>query len=273
MKEMAMRVFMTARVLAMTAVLAAGVAALGQVPAAPAAPAPCDASAKNTANCAAPAATPPKSTAERFPFPGEEPSAPDKPVDVTPDAPSGTPDAPSDSTPAAPSPQTKTPHAPQPYPGDPDAANAPAGSSSGSSSSSSSSSSGNPGDSPAAGDDADGLKDAGSSGDDTKTPARRRRLPKTAPETPESRAAEDLTVADFYQKDGNYLGAYDRAKDAVQYQPDDPYTHFALAEAALKLGKRDEAKEQYTQVLKLDPIPKQLKASQKALEELASAKK
>jgi Flp pilus assembly protein TadD len=117
------------------------------------------------------------------------------------------------------------------------------------------------------------LKDAGSSGDTTKTPARRRRLPKVTPETPESRAAEDLTVADFYQKDGNYLGAYDRAKDAVQYQPNDPYAHFALAEAAFKLGKRDEAKTEYMQVLKLDPIPKQSKAAERALQELASAKK
>ena len=90
------------------------------------------------------------------------------------------------------------------------------------------------------------------------------------PETPESRASNDLTVADFYWKDGNFLGAYNRAKDAVEYQPDDPNTHFALAEAARKLGKADEARQQYAQVLKLDPIPKQLKASQRALAELGA---
>jgi Tfp pilus assembly protein PilF len=88
------------------------------------------------------------------------------------------------------------------------------------------------------------------------------------PETPESRAAEDLTVADFYQNDGNFKGAYDRAKDAVQNQPDDPYSHFALAEAARKLGKLDEAKSEYALVLKLDPVPKQEKASKMALAEM-----
>jgi Tfp pilus assembly protein PilF len=99
----------------------------------------------------------------------------------------------------------------------------------------------------------------------------RKKLAKVAtPETPESRAAEDLTVADFYQNDGNFKGAYERAKDAVQNQPNDPYTHFALAEAARKLGKVDEAKAEYAAVLKLDPIPKQEKASQRALAELAS---
>lgn len=92
------------------------------------------------------------------------------------------------------------------------------------------------------------------------------------PETPESREADDLNVAEFYQGVGNYNAAYLRAKDAVQYQPTDPNAHFALAEAARKLGKRDEAKEHYAEVLKLDPIPKQLKASQRALHELASAR-
>ena len=78
-----------------------------------------------------------------------------------------------------------------------------------------------------------------------------------------------MTVADFYQNDGNYKGAYDRAKDAVQYQPNDPYTHFALAEAARKLGKFDEAKTEYEVVLKLDPIPKQMKETKRALAEMA----
>ena len=101
------------------------------------------------------------------------------------------------------------------------------------------------------------MTDAGSSGDDTRPGhSRRRKLPKVVAETPESRAAEDLKVAEFYQDDGNYLAAYLRAKDAVEIQPDDPYTHFALAEAvAFKLGKKDEARDQYTQVLKLDPDP------------------
>ena len=35
----------------------------------------------------------------------------------------------------------------------------------------------------------------------------------------------------------------------MQYQPNDPYGHFALAEAARKLGKLDEAKEMYERAL------------------------
>jgi hypothetical protein len=239
--------------------LAAGVAARGQAPA----PGPCSDPTKSVADCptapAAPSQTkePAKSTAQRFPFPGEEPSSADKPADAVPNAPA--PDAPA---PDAPTPgQAKKPHAPLPdYPGDPDAPPP-------SSSSSSSSSSGNaynPGDDPGP------LADAGSSGDNTKAPSRRKKLPKVNPETPESRAANDLTVAEFYQNDGNFLGAYTRAKDAVEYQPADPNTHFALAEAARKLGKVEEAKQEYAEVLKLDPIPKQLKASQRALAELGA---
>jgi tetratricopeptide (TPR) repeat protein len=174
----------------------------------------------------------------------------------------GDPGAPATNAPAANAPAGR-PALPA-YPGDPDA-----GAASSSSSSSSSSAGGDP-DSPEPGPGP--LADAGSSGDNTKAPARRKKLPKVNPETPESRAAEDLTVADFYQKDGNYLGAYTRAKDAVQYQPNDPYAHFALAEAARKLGKKDEAKEQYAEVLKLDPIPKQLKETQRALAELAASR-
>jgi hypothetical protein len=274
MEEMKMRVFRTASGLTVAAMLAAG-AAWGQ--AAPATP--CD--AKTKAGCPAPAAAPSKDTAQQFPFPGEAPSTGERPPDWTPDAPASPPDAPAPAKtsppaypgdPDAPA-QTKAPRtAPPAYPGDPDAPAAGAPKDDGFSSSSSSSSSGDAGASPDAADDSGPLKDAGSSGEDTKVTTHRKKLPKTAPQTPEARAAEDLNVADFYQKDGNYLGAYLRAKDAVEYQPNDAYAHFALAEAARKLGKHDEAKEHYAAVLKLDPIPNQMKASQKALSELASAK-
>jgi len=248
--------------------LAASAAAWGQAPTpqTPAAPAQCADAAKAAAGC--PASAPPKSAAERFPFPGEQPSTSEQPATAAPDAPGQTgsakpklPEYPGDpDKPAANAPGGR-PALPA-YPGDPDAA------SSSSSSSSSSSAGGDPG-APDSG--AGPLADAGSSGDNTRVP-KRKKLPKVTPETPESRAAEDLTVADFYQKDGNYIGAYARAKDAVQYQPNDPYAHFALAEAARKLGKKDEAREQYAEVLKLDPIPKQLKETQRALAELGASR-
>lgn len=231
------------------------------------------------------ASAPAKSTAQEFPFPGESPSTADKPADAAPDAPSATPaqgrpklpEYPGDPDAPTAAPAQGKPKLPA-YPGDPDA---PAATKSGlpaypgdpDASSSSSSSSGNPAFDPDAPDkpaDGDGpLKDAGSSGDNTKAPSRRRKIPKVDPETPESRVAKDLSVAGFYMNDGNFTAAYARAKDAVQYQPDYADTHFALAEAARKLGKNDEAKSEYEKTLTLDPIPKQEKASKVALEELA----
>ncbi len=267
MEEMRMRVRAAARVLA---VVAASVAAHGQTTA-PGASVPCADSTKSAAGCSAvQTQAPVKNTAQRFPFPGEEPSTADKTADAVPDAPTDassrvkTPKAPLPAYPGEPDAAgagtSKTPPA---YPGDPDAAGA-------SNSSSSSSSSDSSGEAP---DGAGPLADAGSSGDTTKAaPSRRKKLPKLNPETPESREANDLNVAEFYQGVGNYNAAYLRAKDAVQFQPTDPNAHFALAEAARKLGKRDEAKEHYAEVLKLDPIPKQLKASQRALQELASVR-
>ena len=269
--------------LALALALAPGASARGQA----AASVPCSEGAKAAGNCPAasvPAQIPAKSAAQHFPYPGESPSAADRPADVpaesapdfsTPAARSSkTPLPPYPGDPDAPAPSLPRPSrtAPQPYPGDPDA---PAGSGSGGSSdSSSSSSSSTSGASPDSPDNPGPLADAGSSGDATKVPIRnRKKLAKIRPETPESRAAEDLTVAEFYQNDGNYAAAYLRAKDAVENQPTDPYTHFALAEAANKLGKTGEAKAQYEEVLKLDPIPKQLKATRKALAEIASAEK
>ena len=246
---------------------------------------PCVASAKDATaqNCAPAKAAPAKSASEENPFPGEDSAVPTRPPDWGPDrAVPPDPNAP----PAAPS-QAQKPGQPQPFPGEADAPaqaqkpgdpqrfpTEPAAAKDDSSSSSSSSSSwSGSGDGPpdgSADDPGPPLADKGSSGDKTsRVPIlRRKKLAKAAPETPESRAAEDLTVAEFYQNDGNYKGAYERAKDAVQYQPDDPYGHFALAEAARKLGKFDEAKTEYEAVLKLDPIPKQMKESKRALAEM-----
>jgi len=250
---------------------------------------PCVATAKDAAaqNCV-PAKAPKKSAAEQNPFPGEDTPVPTRPADWGPDRavppdPNAPPSAPSQAQkPGQPQPfpgeadapaQAQKPGDPQRFPTEPAAAKDDGFSSSSSSRSSSSSGAGSPDGPPdgSADDAGPPLADKGSSGDKTsRVPIlRRKKLPKVTPETPESRAAEDLTVAEFYQNDGNYKGAYDRAKDAVQYQPDDPYGHFALAEAARKLGKFDEAKTEYEAVLKLDPIPKQMKESKRALAEMA----
>jgi Tfp pilus assembly protein PilF len=84
----------------------------------------------------------------------------------------------------------------------------------------------------------------------------------------DERVDEDLYVAKFYMHDENYQGAYLRAKDAVNIQPDYSATHFALAEIAQKMKKKDEAIAEYQTYLKLDPEGEKAKAAKKALAEL-----
>jgi Tfp pilus assembly protein PilF len=89
-----------------------------------------------------------------------------------------------------------------------------------------------------------------------------------ARQSPDEREAEDLSVASFYMNDKNYRGAYLRATDAVEMAGDDPQAHFALAEAARRLGKLDEAMAHYKKCLTLDPVPNTKKAAEKALKEM-----
>jgi len=202
------------------------------------------------------------SAAKRFPYPGETP-------EITPSAQQ----APNTLAPAT---DSQTP--PQstakrfPYPGEPTnnagTSSSPlkdAGSSGESTSSSSSSSSS---DSNLPPDDAAG----GSSPDALPAPKRaRKKLPPVARQTPDEQEVEDVKVAGFYQNDGNYRAAYMRAKDAVSITGDDPDAQFALAEAARKLGKFDEAQKSYKRCLDLDPVPKLRRASEKALKEMAGS--
>lgn len=180
---------------------------------------------------------PAPSAAKRFPFPGEE---------TTPDV--------------------SAPEAPQPVRGATPAdasgfhdAGSSGSSSSGSSSSSSSSSSGASGDDPA----------EPSPYADAPAPKReRKKLAKPVRQTPDEREVEDVQVAKFYMNDKNWRAAYLRGKDAVSLADDDPEAHMAVAEAARKLGKLDEAVAEYRKTLTLDPLPKPRKDAEKALKEL-----
>jgi len=64
------------------------------------------------------------------------------------------------------------------------------------------------------------------------------------------------------------MGSYLRAQDAVKTQPDYPAGHFALAEAARRLKKNDEAAAEYKAYLKLEPDGDDAKSAEKALAEL-----
>lgn len=77
-----------------------------------------------------------------------------------------------------------------------------------------------------------------------------------------------MQVAGFYQNDGNFKGAYDRAKDAVSLDADDPAAFLALGESARRLGKLDEAEKAYRQCLTLDPVAKLRKRAEAALREM-----
>ncbi len=243
-----------------------------------------------TAHPAAPAASTAEPAAKRFPFPGEstgettsQPPAPSPHVDQ----PAG--DA---SQPAArrfPYPGESTREVPHdaaaekkaadtsagkafPYPGDP--APPAAKPEDDASSSSSSSQTDVPDAAPGKGagsasaknldddddDDAPKLHDKGSSG--------RRTLKAVKPQSDDDRVDEDLSVAKFYAQSGNSMGAYLRAKDAVKVEPEYPPGHFALAEAAKKLNKKDEAVAEFQAYLKLAPDGERAKAAEKALADM-----
>ncbi len=214
------------------------------------------------------------SPAQSFPFPGETPAAPV----VRPNAAQG--QAGSGAAGDAPAASRF------PFPGQDSGGTKPAagssssgpmqdagssGSNSGNSSGSSSSSS-DDGGNPAAGPLGDGDTDPAAEAAAARRAARLRHEHDATNyrQTPDQRESEDLRVAAFYQNDGNFRGAYDRATDAVSLAADDAEAHLALAEAARRLGKLDEAETHYRKCLTLDPVPKVRKAAERALKEMTA---
>ncbi len=93
----------------------------------------------------------------------------------------------------------------------------------------------------------------------------RRKLAKVNAQSNDDRVTEDLSVAKFYTSRGNFTAAYLRTKDATKAMPDDAESHFALAQAAEKLQKKDEAVAEYNTYLQLEPNGDKMAAAQKAL--------
>ena len=146
------------------------------------------------------------------------------------------------------------------------------GGSAGSSSSSSSSGSDNGDAAASAGPDGDAgwgwAQDKGSEGRTGRHLLHRVNPVGTKLQNADEREAEDLSVAKFYTDSGDLQGAYLRSQDAVKTAPEDPDAHFALADAAQRLNKQDEAIAEYKACLKLDPSDKEAKAARKALARL-----
>ncbi len=227
-------------------------------------PDPCGSSPNAPASSAAPNAL------DKFPFPGSSADSSGAPSLGVPDAPA----APSQGNgqPAVTSPSDTEKKFP--FPGASPAPAAPPGptarDAAGASSSSSSSSDGAESELPDT--NAPGLKDAGSEGTQSRPGGHiLHRAAPAAPKAPtaDEREAEDLDVAKFYLDSGDLAGALLRAEDAVKTMPDDPDAHFALAEIAAKLGKKDQAIAEYHAVLNLDASGKQKKDSTRALAKLA----
>lgn len=217
---------------------------------------------------ASPPCTPPNAAeppaAQRFPFPGESTQSEPKPQKQSPSAtPNAAPDAPAPNG-KEPSAADKFPFPTSSAPPMPGAENSGSSSSSSSSSSDSSSSSSNdPADTPSSAKPP--LDDKG----DNPRAAVRRRLPKVEKlQSDEERAEEDLKISKFYADAGNFNAAYLRARDAVKSLPDDPDTHFALAQVAQKMKKREEAIAEYNNYLQMAPDGLKIKDAHKALTDL-----
>ncbi len=242
--------------------------------------APCSVAPQPVPCGATPAVAGKPSATEQFPFPGEESgssvpltqgaAAPNvSGVPQTPDAPGASSGAASGTAGAG---KTATAF---PFPDeDEKGASASAGTGgggggeAGGSSSSSSSADDAGADVPDGTADGAGLQDKGSEGTTGRHLLHRVNPVGTKLQSADEREAEDLSVAKFYSDSGDLQGAYLRSQDAVKTVPDDPEAHFALAEAALKLNKRDEAIAEYKACLKLDPVDKEAKAARKALARL-----
>lgn len=226
-------------------------------------PAPSIECDKSKPQCAKPEDTQqhPKSTAEKFPFPGENSSGqqtPPAPDATTPQSTRERFPFPTDQSQQAPSPQDE-PQQPSTS-SQPDFSHPPADDAS---SSSSSSSQEEP--APTTQSDDAPIKAAPLPNYGTR---RSKAEQQTRLRNEENRVPDDLKVAKFYTNDGNYAGAYLRYKDAVEHDPEQSEAHFGWAESAEKLGKLDEARQHYAEYLRLEPDGDHTRAAQRALEHL-----
>jgi tetratricopeptide (TPR) repeat protein len=69
----------------------------------------------------------------------------------------------------------------------------------------------------------------------------------------EREAANDIEVGYYYLREKNYVAAESRLKEAVEIKPDSPQALIGLAQAQQKLGKRNDARQNYEAYLKLNP--------------------
>jgi tetratricopeptide (TPR) repeat protein len=84
----------------------------------------------------------------------------------------------------------------------------------------------------------------------------------------EKQASEDIEVGYYYLGEKNYTAAASRLTEALKIKPDSPAALIGLAQAQQKLGKRDEARQNYEAYLKLKPDGPDAEKVKKALARL-----
>jgi tetratricopeptide (TPR) repeat protein len=87
------------------------------------------------------------------------------------------------------------------------------------------------------------------------------------------RAEKNVEVGDYYFKRKNYRAAESRYREALYYKENDAMATFRLAQVLDKVGRHDEAREQYLAYLKILPHGPDSIDAHKALERLDAQSK
>ena len=82
------------------------------------------------------------------------------------------------------------------------------------------------------------------------------------------KAAKDVEVGDFYFKLKNYVAAESRYREALHYKDNDAIATFRLAVCLEKMGRPDEALEEYESYLKILPYGPEAKDAKRAIDRL-----
>ena len=88
--------------------------------------------------------------------------------------------------------------------------------------------------------------------------------PSNLPENQQA-ANKAMEVGEFYYAQKNYRAAESRFREALEYTPDNPRARFKLAQVLEKLGKADEARQNYEAYLQINPNGEFATAARKAL--------
>ena len=87
----------------------------------------------------------------------------------------------------------------------------------------------------------------------------------TRDKTQDGRIQDDLKVADYYLKNGNYRGAYSRYEDALKFDPQNDTALYGIGEAMCKQNLTSEAMAQFKSYTKTNPQGKYARQAEKMM--------